>query len=297
MDNMRMDCSYLVRSPSADSECLTLRRVNFKCKSWVFFLEGGIGFFFPLHLSLAHSKVWEFLLHYLYMYDLQANGGASSLSISDQCDHPWMAGTPKVLKSSKWRAEGSAGFCISHLLYGFKKAGERGQLIMHMIWGYIQSLDFKLLDERQLWINVIFSLTHGHLLRARKKVFVCTSTINIPYYCSWRFTVLLKHPRRLSKATDFRYLFAETVSSPIQIMQNSPSFPRINWEKLRPRRRGTCLLSKGKHEETRADCQRTERHSSVNLFKVCLVDVLLLWWGTYVHSSCATINRQWLCAS
>lgn len=33
-----------------------------------------------------------------------------------------------------------------------------------------------------------------------------------------------------------------------------------------------------KYMETRADCQRTERHSSANLFKVCLVDVLLLWW-------------------
>lgn len=64
------------------------------------------------------------------------------------------------------------------------------------------------------------------------------------------------------------------------------------WEKLRPHWRGTYLLSKGKYNETRADCQRAERHSSVNLFKVCLVDVLLLWWGTYVHSSCATINRQ-----
>lgn len=40
---------------------------------------------------------------------------------------------------------------------------------MHIIWGYIRSLGFKLLDERQLWINVIFSLTYGHLLRAREK--------------------------------------------------------------------------------------------------------------------------------
>lgn len=68
-------------------------------------------------------------------------------------------------------------------------------------------------------------------------------------------------------------------------------------EKLRPQRRATYLLSKEKYNETRADCQRTEHHSSVNLLKVWLVDVLLLWWGTYVHSSCATINRQWLCAS
>lgn len=64
------------------------------------------------------------------------------------------------------------------------------------------------------------------------------------------------------------------------------------WEKFRPHQRGTYLLSKGKYNETRADCQRTERHSSANLFKVCLVDVLLLWWGTYVHSSCAIVNRQ-----
>lgn len=68
MDNVKMDCSYLALSPSHDSKCFTLHQVNFKCKSHCFFSDCN------------DSKVWEFL-H--YTYDLHANAGGSSLSISD----------------------------------------------------------------------------------------------------------------------------------------------------------------------------------------------------------------------
>lgn len=138
------------------------------------------------------------------------------------------------------------------------------------------------------------------------KVFVCAFTINSTYYGSFRFTVLLKHLKRLSNVSDFKYLFTEVKLPGISIIQNNIvtamyyalSLSRMNvWEKFRPHRRETYLLSKEKYNKMRADWQRAERHSSANLFKVCLVDVLLLWWGTYVHSSCATVNRQWLCAS
>lgn len=82
------------------------------------------------------------------MHDLHVNGGVSALSISDQCDHPCAAGKAKVLKRLNDELKDLQVFCISLLLYGFKKTGERGHLIMHIIWGYIQSLGFKLLDER-----------------------------------------------------------------------------------------------------------------------------------------------------
>lgn len=82
------------------------------------------------------------------MYDLHVNGGVSALSISDQYDHPCTAGKAKVLKRLNDELKDLQVFCISLLLYGFKKTGERGHLIMHIIWGYIQSLGFKLLDER-----------------------------------------------------------------------------------------------------------------------------------------------------
>lgn len=192
MDNMRMDCSYLVLSLARHLKCLTLHWANFK-RTAIFF------FFPPAAFRRSGSKTFSDLR----ACDLHANVRASSLSVGDQCDHPRTQGKPKVLKSSKWRAQGSVGFCISHLLYGFKKTGERGQLNIHIIWGYIQSLGFKLLDERQLWINVIFSLTYRHLLRARKKVFVCAPTINIPYYSSLRFIVPRKRPEWLSNVTDF----------------------------------------------------------------------------------------------
>lgn len=163
-------------------------------------------FFLPPPFDAAAAKLFQnffFFERDLRTRDLHANVRASSLSVGDQCDHPRTQGKPKVLKSSKWRAQGSVDFCISHLLYGFEKTGERGQLNIHIIWGYIQSLGFKLLDERQLWINVIFSLTYRHLLRARKKVFVCAPTINIPYYSSLRFIVPRKRPEWLSNVTDF----------------------------------------------------------------------------------------------
>lgn len=96
-------------------------------------------------------------------------GGVSALSVSDQCDHPCTAGKAKVLKRLNDELKDLQVFCISLLLYGFKKTGERGHLIMHIIWGYIQSLGFKLLDERLPWINVIFPLAYGHLLRAGEK--------------------------------------------------------------------------------------------------------------------------------
>lgn len=126
------------------------------------------------------------------MHDLHVNGGVSALSISDQCDHPCAAGKAKVLKRLNDELKDLQLFCISLLLYGFKKTGERGHLIMHIIWGYIQSLGFKLLDERLPWINVIFPLAYGHLLRAREKVFACAFTVNNLYYCSFSFIVLLK---------------------------------------------------------------------------------------------------------
>lgn len=134
------------------------------------------------------------------MPDLHVNGGVSALSISDQCDHPCATGTAKVLKRLNDELKDLQVFCISLLLYGFKKTGERGHLIMHIIWGYIQSLGFKLLDERLPWINVIFPLAYGHLLRAREKVFACAFTVNNLYYCSFSFIVLLK-PLQVTKVS------------------------------------------------------------------------------------------------
>ena len=196
MDNVRMDCSYLALFSVSRFKSV------WHCIKWISSVNHVV-FFSPT----AVTARFGIFLH--SACDLHANGGASSLSISDWRDHPWTAGKPKVLKSSKWWAEGSVGFCISHLLHGFKKKGERGQLNMHIIWGYIGSLGFKLLDERQLWINVIFSLGFGHLLRARKKVFVCVFTINVPYYCSMRFIV--PHPALNDRAVSliFLYLFTE----------------------------------------------------------------------------------------
>lgn len=104
-----------------------------------------------------------------------------------------------------------------------RKKGEKGQLNMHIIWRYIRSLGFKLLDERLLWINVIFSLTFGHLLRAKKKSLctVCSFAIIIPYYCSLGVIVLLKHLKLLSNVTDFRYLLMEIYLSLICIIQHT----------------------------------------------------------------------------
>ena len=99
-----------------------------------------------------------------------------------------------------------------------RKKGERGQLNMHIIWGYIWSLGFKLLDERQAWINVIFShlvicWDHG------KKVFVCALAINTLYYCSFKFIVFLKHFKWTSNFTDLRYLFIEATFWMIHIQK------------------------------------------------------------------------------
>lgn len=141
------------------------------------------------------------------MYDLHVNGGVSALSISDQCDHPCTAGKAKVLKRLNDELKDLQVFCISLLLYGFKKTGERGHLIMHIIWGYIQSLGFKLLDERLPWINVIFPLAYGHLLRAREKVFACAFTVNNLYYGSFRFIVLVKHLQTTGQSHCFNFFF------------------------------------------------------------------------------------------
>lgn len=145
--------------------------------------------------------------YFLCMCDLHVNGGVSALSISDQCDHPCTAGKAKVLKRLNDELKDLQVFCISLLLYGFKKTGERGHLIMHIIWGYIQSLGFKLLDERLPWINVIFPLTYGHLLRARGKAFACAFTVNNLYYCSFRFTVLLKPLQTTEQSHRLFFLF------------------------------------------------------------------------------------------
>lgn len=77
MDNVRMGCSYLALSVSHDLKCLTLHQVNFKCKSECFFF-----FFFS---NCYCSEVCDFFFFFSkrYRYDLHANGGASSLSISD----------------------------------------------------------------------------------------------------------------------------------------------------------------------------------------------------------------------
>lgn len=150
---------------------------------------------------------------------------------------------------------------------------------MHIIWGYIWSLGFKLLDERQLWINVIFSLTFGHLLRGWKKAFVRSLANNIPYCHFFTFIVLLKHCLNENSQT-----WLELLIYVIQLNKNQYCYCHIlctrfvtdGWtEKFRPHRGGTYLLSKGKNNKTRADCQRIESHSSAHLFKVCLVDVLL----------------------
>ena len=69
MDNVRMDCSYLVLSLSLDSKRLTLQRVNFKCKSHCFF-----------SLTATTARFENF---YITRVTSNANGGASSLSISD----------------------------------------------------------------------------------------------------------------------------------------------------------------------------------------------------------------------
>ena len=158
MDNVRTDCSYQELSLPRHFKCLTSHRVNWRhvvfSPTAVTAAFGIFFFFFFFYITHMTSVPTEELLLYLLATNVITLG---------------RPGKPKVLKSSKWWAEGSVGFCISHLLRGFKKKGDRGQLNMHIIWGYIQSLGFKLLDERQLWINVIFSLKFGHLLRARKK--------------------------------------------------------------------------------------------------------------------------------
>lgn len=107
MDNVRTDCSYLALSPSHDSKCFTLHKVNFKCKSHCFFLwlqqQQGLGIFAAAHMT---SMLMREPLPYL----LATN--AITLGWPEK---------PKVLKWSKWWADGSVGFCISHLLYSFKK--------------------------------------------------------------------------------------------------------------------------------------------------------------------------------
>lgn len=201
MDNMRMDCSYLVLSLARHLKCLTLHWANFKRIAFFFsslsfadrylLTQRQPNFFLNFYTTCPRAT--SMLMWPTRLYLLVTN--VITLGRREK---------PKVLKSSKWRAQGSVDFCISHLLYGFKKTGDRGQLNIHIIWGYIQSLGFKLLDERQLWINVIFSLTYRHLLRVRgKKVFVCASTINIPHYSSLRFIVLVKRPAMIEQCHRF----------------------------------------------------------------------------------------------
>lgn len=232
------------------------------------------------------------------MHDLHVNGGVSALSISDQCDHPCAAGKAKVLKRLNDELKDLQVFCISLLLCGFKKTGERGHLIMHIIWGYIQSLGFKLLDERLPWINVIFPLAYGHLLRVREKAFACAFTVNNLYYCSFSFIVLLKP---LQATEESRWLG-------IVICGEFTSIKML-WHKRKVQcGRGVMQVGKKVEAEKELICRARQKRRGQTLkgpnrihlltcSRWCLVDVLLLWWGTYVHSSCATINRQWLCAS
>lgn len=140
---------------------------------------------------------------------------------------------PKVLKSSKRRAQGSVDFCISHLLYGFKKTGDRGQLNIHIIWGYIQSLGFKLLDERQLWINVIFSLTYRHLLRVRegKKKSLCALPLLIfPITLPWGSLSRWNARQWLSNVTDCKiFIYRNEVSTDLHFTERSRSCAPLPW--------------------------------------------------------------------
>lgn len=112
----------------------------------------------------------------------------------------------------------------------------------------------------------------------------------------------------LSNVTDFKiFIYRNEVCTDLHLRERShrcAPLPRGSREKLGQRwLERNLFVEQGENKKThtqtatRADCQRAERHSSANLLKVCLVDVLLLWWWTYVHSSCATINGRWLCAS
>lgn len=155
---------------------------------------------------------------------------------------------PKVLKSSKWQAHGSVGFCISHLLYGFKKTGDRGQLNIHIIWGYIQSLGFKLLDERQLWINVIFSLTYRHLPRVRgKKKSLCALPLLIfPITLPWGSLSRGNARQWLSNVTDFKiFIYRDEVSTDLHLTERSHSCALLPWReqgKVRPTLAGEELI-------------------------------------------------------
>lgn len=200
MDNMRMDCSYLVLSLARHLKCLTLHWANFKRIAIFFFLRrrplpfDAVAAKLFLNFYTTCTRATSMLMWATRLYLLVTN--VITLGRREK---------PKVLKSSKWQAQGSVDFCISHLLYGFKKTGERGQLNIHIIWGYIQSLGFKLLDERQLWINVIFSLTYRHLLRARgKKKSLCALPLLIFLITlPWGSLSLWNARQWLSNVTDF----------------------------------------------------------------------------------------------
>lgn len=151
---------------------------------------------------------------------------------------------------------------------------------MHIIWGYIWSLGFKLLDERQLWINVIF-FAHiwSFAQRLEKKPLCALFANNIPYCSSFRFIVLLEHLVRpktfMFKITDLCY----PAHNKNQYCFCHISCTRVchGWMngKVRATPKRNLFVEQGKNDKTRADCQRTGSHSSAHLFKVCLVDVLL----------------------
>lgn len=207
MDNVRMDGSYLVLSLSHNSKSLTLHQVKCKRKSHCFFsLTAMTARFGNFYITRMTSMLMEEPLLYLLVTNVITLGRLENQKcwnrLNDELKDLWV-------------------FAYHTPSMALRKKGERGQLNMHIIWGYIRSLGFKLLDERQLWINVIFSLTFGHLLRARKKVFVCAFTINNPYYRSVRCIVLLKHPKWLSNITDFRYLFRKVKLPLICVIQHT----------------------------------------------------------------------------
>lgn len=208
MDNMRIDCRYLALSLPHDSQCLTL-------DEWISSVS---------HIAISVSattvsfKIFSFFLHIscACMTSMLMGESLLYLLVTNVITAPCTAGKAKVLKRLNDELKDLQVFCISLLLYGFKKRGERGHLIMHIIWGYIQSLGFKLLDERLPWINVIFPLAYGHLLRAREKVFACAFTVNNLYYGSFRFIVPL-NPRRTARQSHFLYLYICSINKTVTI--------------------------------------------------------------------------------
>lgn len=147
------------------------------------------------------------------MWDFPAHSGASFFFFSIYLWLTWSLvdgwKTEKCWNRPNDERKDLRVICISDLLDGFKKKGDRGQLNMHMIWGYAQSLGFKLLDERRLWINVIFSLTFGHLLRATEKSLYALSLLMFFINVPWEIPEEHLNVKWLNNFTDFTYLFPQ----------------------------------------------------------------------------------------